>query len=101
MEPIPTTSLPKVQGESDASAVLRFDTSARFWIGIFIIVQFVLLVAYVVYKGTAIVDSQLILGAEIGFVSVVLQYFFGSSSGSVTKSASKGPATQTETTSSP
>jgi len=91
MGTIPTTSLPKVQGENDASAVLRFDTSARFWIGLFIIVQFVLLIAYIVYRGTALPDSQLILGAEIGFVSVVLQYFFGSSSGSVTKSAKEGP----------
>jgi len=102
MATIPTTSLPKVEGDtSDASAVLRHDTVARFIIGLVIIVQFVVLVAYVSYRSTPLADSQLILGAEIGFVSVVLQYFFGSSSGSVTKSASKGPATETETTSSP
>jgi len=91
MGTIPTTSLPHVEGETDASAVLRFDTSARFFIGIFIILQFVLLIAYIVYRGTPLPDSQLILGAEIGFVTVVLQYFFGSSSGSVTKSAKEGP----------
>jgi len=91
MGTIPTTTLPKVQGENDASAVLRFDTSARFYLGLFIILQFVLLIAYIVYRGAALPDSQLILGAEIGFVSVVLQYFFGSSSGSVTKSAKEGP----------
>jgi len=101
--PLPTTAMPKVEGEgtSDASAVLRHDTVARFVLGVIVIAQFVLLVAYVIYAGKQLPDSQLILGAEIGFVTVVLQYFFGSSSGSVTKSASKGPATETETTSSP
>jgi hypothetical protein len=84
---IPTTSLPKVEGDSDASAVLRHDTHARFILGIVIIAQFVALIAYIVYSGRNLPDSQLVLGAEIGFVSVVLNYFFGSSSGSVTKSA--------------
>jgi hypothetical protein len=90
MGTIPTTGLPKTDATSDASAVLRHDTHARFYLGVIVIVQFVLLVAYVIYAGNAgkqIADSQLILGAEIGFVSLVLNYFFGSSSGSVTKSA--------------
>ena len=73
--------------EPDRSAVLRHDTKARFWIGLLVIGQIVLLVGYVVYSGKLLPDSQLILGAEIGFVMVVLNYFFGSSSGSVTKSA--------------
>lgn len=92
MGTIPTSPLaPPVMevGESDQSTVLRHDTRARFWIGIAIIVQFVLLVAYVSYRTTPLADSQLIIGAEISFVSIVLNYFFGSSSGSVTKSASK------------
>jgi hypothetical protein len=91
---IPTGSIPQLGGsmtESDASAVLRHDTRARFWLGLFIIAQFVFLVAYIVYSGRELPDSQLILGAEIGFVTVVLQYFFGSSSGSVTKSAKGEP----------
>jgi hypothetical protein len=98
-----STALPHVQeeGGSDASVVLRHDTRARFWIGIVIIAQFVLLVAYVSYRSTPLADSQLIIGAEIGFVATVLNYFFGSSAGSTTKSASKGPETHTETTSSP
>lgn len=75
--------------ESDQSTVLRHDTAARFWLGLVIIIQFVLLVAYVSYRSTPLADSQLIIGAEISFVSIVLNYFFGSSSGSVTKSASK------------
>jgi hypothetical protein len=73
----------------DSTAVLRFDTRARFLIGIVIIVQFIILIAYIVYSGRELPDSQLVLGAEIGFVSIVLNYFFGSSSGSVMKSASK------------
>lgn len=85
--------LPAMEGENDASAVLRHDTRARFWIAVGIIAQFVLLVGYVCYKGTSLPDSQLILGAEISFVTMVLNYFFGSSSGSVTKSAkAKGEA---------
>jgi uncharacterized membrane protein len=107
MGAIPTGGVPQMEatpsGASDASAVLRHDTRARFWIGLLIIVQFVLLVAYVSYRSTPLADSQLIIGAEIGFVATVLNYFFGSSSGSVTKSASKGTTTETstETTSSP
>ena len=83
----PLTSVPHVEGTSDASAVLHHDTQARFVIGIVIIAQFVLLVAYISYRGMQLPDSQLILGAEISFVTIVLNYFFGSSSGSVTKSA--------------
>jgi hypothetical protein len=90
------STLPKLESNvSDASAIVRFDTRARFLLGLAVLTQFVLLVGYVVYSGRELPDSQLILGAEIGFVTVVLQYFFGSSSGSVTKSA-KGEAPSTE-----
>ena len=81
--------VPSVEDVPDASAVLRHDTKARFWLAIAIIGQFVLLVGYVSFRGQNLPDSQLILGAEISFVTLVLNYFFGSSSGSVTKSASK------------
>jgi len=82
--------MPKVEGSaSDASAVLRHDTVARFILGLVVILQFVILVAFIQYSNKQLPDSQLILGAEITFVSTVLGYFFGSSSGSVTKSASK------------
>jgi|SRR5215472_2991027 len=94
MGTIPTTSLPKVELEettSDASAVLRHDTVARFIIGLVIIVQFVLLIAYIQWSGKQLGNQELIIGAEISFVSIVLNYFFGSSSGSVTKSAKEGP----------
>lgn len=101
-EELPATAMPHVEGESDQSAVLRHDTVARFLIGILIIVQFVLLIAYIEYTGRELPDSQLVIGAEIGFVSIVLNYFFGSSAGSTTKSASKGEEGEThQTTSSP
>lgn len=92
---IPIIPKPTPQGSNDASAVLRFDTTARFVLGVVIIIQFVCLVAYINYSGKQLPDSQLIIGAEISFVSVVLSYFFGSSSGSVTKSA-KGEPVSTE-----
>lgn len=92
MASVPSTSplSPPTLGESgsDASNVLRHDTRARFWLALVVIIQFVMLVAYVSYRGTQLADSQLILGAEISFVTIVLNYFFGSSAGSVTKSAS-------------
>jgi small neutral amino acid transporter SnatA (MarC family) len=86
----PTSEIPTVIDDAnDQSTVLRHDTRARFIIGLFIILQFVVLIGFVIVKGQNLPDSQLIIGAEIGFVSIVLNYFFGSSSGSVTKSASK------------
>lgn len=77
--------------KSDQSAILRHDTRARFIIGVGVIAQFVLLVAYIIYKGAygqTLPDSQLIIGAEIAFVVTVLNYFFGNSSGTVTNSTS-------------
>jgi len=87
-------SLPKLEPEqADQSAVLRFDTRARFLLAMFIVAQFVVLIGFIVYRGTELPDSQLILGAEIAALTTVLNFFFGSSSGSVTKSASKDAAT--------
>jgi len=84
-------TIPKIEaGQNDQSTVLRFDTRARFLLAVIVVAQFVLLVGFVVYRGVELPDSQLILGAEIAALTTVLQYFFGSSSGSVTKSASKG-----------
>ena len=90
MATLPAGSLPGAEPveEPDQSAVLRHDTRARFWLGVLIIVQFVLLISYIEFTGKELPDSQLIIGAEIGFVSIILNYFFGSSSGSTTKSAS-------------
>lgn len=79
---------PSVGNGSNAAAVLKHDTAARFWLALIVILQFVVLIAYLSYKEQQLADSQLILGAEISFVTIVLNYFFGSSAGSVTKSAS-------------
>lgn len=89
MATTPTQMLkpPTMEGGS-ASAVLKHDTAARFWLALIVIMQFVVLIAYLSYRGQQLADSQLILGAEISFVTIVLNYFFGSSAGSVTKSAS-------------
>jgi hypothetical protein len=92
--PIPTSSLPEIKADGDASVVLRHDTQARFWLAIAVIAQFVLLVGYIEFAGRELPDSQLILGAEISFVTTILAFFFGSSSGSVTKSAKGEPPTK-------
>jgi uncharacterized membrane protein YhaH (DUF805 family) len=76
--------------ENDQSAVLRHDTRARFWLAVLVLIQFVLYIGYVEVRDVKIPDSELIIGAQISFVTMVLGFFFGSSSGSVTKSASNG-----------
>jgi hypothetical protein len=103
-EELPQLSLPPLpEGTSDASAVLRHDTRARFILALIVVAQFVLLIGWIIYTGKQLPDSQLVVGAEISFMSVVLTYFFGSSAGSVTKSAKSEPKTTetTSTTSSP
>ena len=95
-EEIPSLAPPRIApGTSDASAVLRHDTQARFWLALAVLAQFVLLIGFIVYRGTELPDSQLILGGELSLVTIVISYFFGSSAGSVGKSASKSP-TDTE-----
>ena len=86
----PTVSLPETEPteEPDASAVLRHDTRARFWLAVLIIAQFVLLIAYIEFSGKELPDSQLLIGGQLGFISLILNFYFGSSSGSTTKSAS-------------
>jgi hypothetical protein len=63
------------------------DDSARKWLALAVILQFLALVSYWIYLGKVIDNIQMVLGAEIGFVSIVLNYYFGSSSGSTAKSA--------------
>lgn len=91
------TSVPRVEGHNDASAVLRFDTRARFILALVVIAQFTLLVGYFIYSAKDFPGSELVLGAEISLTTLVLNFFFGSSSGSVTKSA-KGEAGSTTST---
>ena len=51
-----------------------------------VVAQFLALIGYMVYQGKPIENMQLIVGAEISFVTTVLNYYFGSSSGSTSKS---------------
>ena len=63
------------------------DDNARKWLAVAVIVQFLVLVGIMVYSGKRIDDTQMILGAEITFVTSVLNFYFGSSSGSIAKDA--------------
>lgn len=63
------------------------DDTPRFWLGLAIVGQFVLVIGYMIYTGTKLDNTQMILGAEITFMTTVLNYYFGSSSGSTSKSA--------------
>lgn len=63
------------------------DDGVRKALALAVIAQFLIFVGYLVYVGKPVDNIQMILGAEIGFVTTVLNYFFGSSSGSTAKSA--------------
>lgn len=63
------------------------DDNARKYLAAIVIVQFMAIVGYMIYAGTKLDNTQMILGAEITFMSSVLNYYFGSSSGSTAKSA--------------
>ena len=55
-----------------------------------VVVQFVIVIAYIIHSTVAKEASNaemMILGAEIGFVTTLLNYYFGSSSGSTLKSS--------------
>lgn len=59
---------------------------ARAILAFVVVVQFMVMVGYILYLGGKVEQAQLILGAEIAFMSTVLGYYFGSSSGSTSKS---------------
>jgi hypothetical protein len=63
------------------------DDNARKYLAAFVIVQFSVVIGYYIYAGTKLDNTQMILGAEITFMTSVLNYYFGSSSGSTAKSA--------------
>jgi hypothetical protein len=68
------------------------DDNARKWLALVIIAQFLAIVGYIIYrsqKGEASNAEMIILGAENVFVTTVLNYYYGSSSGSTAKSASE------------
>ena len=69
------------------------DDSARKYLAMATIVQFLVVVGYIIYRSQAGIASNaemIILGAENVFVTTVLNYYFGSSSGSTAKSAATG-----------
>lgn len=63
------------------------DDNARKVLAVVVVVQFLAIVGYMIYAGTKLDNTQMILGAEITFMTSVLNYYFGSSSGSTAKSA--------------
>jgi hypothetical protein len=86
-----TTETTKATG---AAAVLQpppppiiADDNARKWLAGFVIFQFMAVIGYYIYAGSKLDNTQMILGAEITFMTSVLNYYFGSSSGSTAKSA--------------
>jgi len=63
------------------------DDGVRKWLTVAVIVQFLLVVGVYALRRTEATNAEMmVLGAEIGFVSTVLNYYFGSSSGSARKS---------------
>jgi hypothetical protein len=69
------------------------DDNARKVLALATMVQFLVVVGYIIYRsqaGTASNAEMIILGAENVFVTTVLNYYFGSSSGSTAKSAAAG-----------
>ena len=85
-----TEETTKTSGDVNAIAQLPpppvADDRARKWLAVAVIAQFLTLIGFMIYIGKKIDDTQMILGAEIGFVTTVLNYYFGSSSGSAAKS---------------
>jgi hypothetical protein len=63
------------------------DDNARKYLAAIVILQFMVVVGYYIYAGSKLDNTQMILGAEITFMTSVLNYYFGSSSGSTAKSA--------------
>jgi hypothetical protein len=88
---VETKETTKASTEASAAALVSpplaivADDRARKWLAFAVIAQFLVLIAFMIYIGKKIDDTQMILGAEIGFVSIVLNYYFGSSSGSTSK----------------
>ena len=63
------------------------DDNARKYLAAIVIIQFCIVIGYYIYAGSKLDNTQMILGAEITFMTSVLNYYFGSSSGSTAKSA--------------
>ena len=87
------TETTKATTEASAAAVISpppnpiADDNARKVLALAVVAQFLALLGYMIYQGKPIENMQLIVGAEISFVTTVLNYYFGSSSGSTSKQA--------------
>jgi hypothetical protein len=85
-----TTTGPPVQ---PAPPQIIADDNARKYLAVAVILQFLVVVGFIIYTGKGAPASNtelMILGAEVTFVTTVLNYYFGSSSGSTAKSAAVG-----------
>ena len=91
-----TRETTKASTETAAAAVISLapavvaDDSSRWWLGLIVILQFLALVGYIVFSTKtheATNAEMMVLGAEIGFITTLLNYYYGSSSGSTAKSA--------------
>ena len=74
-----------ISDETPTAAPSLCDENIRKLLAVLVLVQFVAVTAFIMWfnpKG----DSQMVLGAEISFMSMVLGFYFGSSSGSAQKS---------------
>ena len=63
------------------------DDKPRFYLALATVLQFLGVIGWMIYTQTKLDNTQMILGAEITFMTTVLNYYFGSSSGSTAKSA--------------
>lgn len=93
---VETKETTKASTEAAAAAVISptpalvADDNSRKYLAVIVVVQFLALVAFIIYRtnsGEVNNAEMMILGAEIGFVTTVLNYYYGSSSGSTAKSA--------------
>ena len=69
------------------------DDNARKWLAGGVVAQFLLIVGYIIYATVAKEATNaemIVLGAENVFMGSVLNYYFGSSSGSTQKTAQSG-----------
>lgn len=103
-EPKPTASVEKTSTETVKLAgeaatnppqpsLPVADDFARKSLALAVIVQFVLVVGFILWAsrmGQKIEYGQLVIGAEIAFMTTVLNYYYGSSSGSTAKNAATG-----------
>lgn len=99
LKPVPLVERTTESKETVTSAVAPLATLAaaddniRKGLAVLVVLQFVLLVGYMLYHagGAGMTNVEtMVLGAEISFMTSVLSYFFGSSSGSTSKSIAAG-----------